>query len=103
MSDPPVSTVDEMNFLERNLLGVPIRQAHQLLPGLLLAGFIAWLSLWLKDFIGTTLLGLEVNPISPIIIALLIGMTVGNVVPLPDQFTLGINFVMKKMLRLGII
>ncbi|MHA2408054.1 MAG: YeiH family protein [Candidatus Ranarchaeia archaeon] len=101
--DTQSSSDPKMSSLEKNLFGVPIRDVGRLLPGLILAASIAWLSLCLKDFIGITLLGLAVNPISPTIIALLIGMAIGNMFQLHERFTLGIAFVIKKMLRLGII
>jgi uncharacterized integral membrane protein (TIGR00698 family) len=92
-----------MNALEKNLLGVPFKKAHTLLPGLILSAAITWLSLWLSEFIGVSLLGFEKSPISSVVVAILLGMLVKNLVRLPAWFNPGIQFAIKKLLRLGII
>lgn len=40
---------------------------------------------------------------SPLLVAIVLGMIVGNVKPLPDKFAPGINFASKRLLRVGII
>jgi uncharacterized integral membrane protein (TIGR00698 family) len=92
-----------MTALERNLLGVPIKRLPSLLPGLLVAVLLAWLSLWLSDFVGETLLGFDKTPISAVMLAILLGLILGALVPVPRVLKPGLSFSVKKVLRLGII
>jgi len=92
-----------MNTFEKNLLGVPFKQIPLLLPGLGLAALVAWASIWLAEWIGVELLGFAKSPISSVVIAILLGMLVNNLIPLPAIFAPGIGFTVKKILRLGII
>jgi uncharacterized integral membrane protein (TIGR00698 family) len=92
-----------MSALEKNLLGVPVNRVPSLLPGLLAAILLAWLSLWLADSVGETLLGFEKTPISPVMLAILSGLIIGALLPLPQVLKPGLGFSVKKVLRLGII
>ena len=92
-----------MNKIEKSLLGIPFNQAYLLLPGLGLAAVIAWLSIWLSDVIGVTLLGFEKTPVSAVVIAILLGMLVNNLFRLPGWLRQGITFSVQKVLRLAII
>jgi hypothetical protein len=49
----------KMSVWEKNLLGVVVNQVPQLLPGLVVAGLLAWLSIWLSKYIGVNLMGFE--------------------------------------------
>jgi uncharacterized integral membrane protein (TIGR00698 family) len=92
-----------MSTMEKALLGVTIKQAPSLLPGLLVSVMLAWLSIWLSDWIGETLLGFDKTPISAVMLAILLGLIIGAVVPLPKALQPGLSFSVKKLLRLGII
>ncbi len=93
----------QMNVLEESLLGLPAAQAPRLLPGLLAVGTLAWFSLWLSDYIGVTLLGFDKTPVSAVMLAILLGLIAGAAVPLPRALAPGLQFAVKKLLRLGII
>ncbi len=93
----------KMTALEKNLLGVPINQIPSLLPGLLVAILLAGLSLWLSDFFGETLLGFDKTPISAVMLAILLGLIIGALAPMPQVLKPGLSFSVKKILRLGII
>lgn len=93
----------KMKKWEKDLIGVPIRDVPSLLPGLLAAAILAWGSIWLADFIGTTLMGFSKSPISSVMVAILLGLIIGNVIKLPKQLNPGLDFAVKKVLRLGII
>jgi uncharacterized integral membrane protein (TIGR00698 family) len=93
----------KMSALERNLLGVSINKIPSLLPGLILSILLAWLSIWLSDFIGETLLGFDRTPISAVMLAILLGLIISAVVPIPKVLEPGLGFTVKKVLRLGII
>ena len=95
--------VIEMTSLEKNLLGVKVGQVPSLLPGLLAAALLAWLSIWLSEFVGVTLIGFEKTPISAVMVAIVLGLIIGNVVRLPAMLKPGFTFSVTKVLRLGII
>jgi uncharacterized integral membrane protein (TIGR00698 family) len=91
-ADAPVSPLQKFLHATRDLL-----------PGLILTALVAWLGLLASDWIGESLLGFEKSPISGIMMAIIIGLAVGNLIPLPDVVQPGIKFSLKKILRLGII
>jgi uncharacterized integral membrane protein (TIGR00698 family) len=73
------------------------------LPGLALTVAVAWVGMQASTWIGSDLLGFEKSPISGIMMAIVIGLVIGNVVRLPAWTRPGIGFSMKRILRLGII
>ncbi|MDX1482137.1 MAG: putative sulfate exporter family transporter [Woeseiaceae bacterium] len=60
------------------------------------AGFAA-------DFIGTALLGFERSPVSDIMMAIIIGMLIANLLPLPASIGGGLKFCASTVLRIGIV
>jgi len=98
-----VRSARKMSAWEKNLLGVKADQVPELLPGLLGAGLLAWLSIWLSEFIGVTVMGFDKSPISAVMMAILLGLIINNVVPMPAVLKPGFRFAVKKVLRLGII
>jgi uncharacterized integral membrane protein (TIGR00698 family) len=60
------------------------------------------ISLYLSKILGN-LLPFEKNPVSPLLVTIMIGLLIRNLFPLPEITNLGINFGIKKILRLGII
>lgn len=103
MSRTPTTLSRQMNPLERGLLGVPIQKFPTVIPGLAAAILLAWLSTWLCDFIGTRLMGFTKTPISAVMMAILLGLVVGNLVRLPAALKPGLDFAVKKVLRWGVI
>jgi uncharacterized integral membrane protein (TIGR00698 family) len=89
--------------VEKNLLGVRTDQIPQLLPGLLVAALLAWVSIRLSQFVGVSVMGFEKSPVSAVMMAILLGLLIGNTVALPKILTPGLAFAVKKVLRLGII
>ena len=89
--------------LERSVLGVKLSEVHRLLPGLLVAAFVALLSNWLSEYLGVTVMGFEQTPISPVMLAILLGLITGFVIRLPQALELGLRFAVNKVLRLGVI
>ncbi|GAB4573920.1 MAG: YeiH family protein [Anaerolineae bacterium] len=80
-----------------------LESAPRLLPGLALTALVAWAGLWSSDWLGEQVLGFEKSPISGIMMAILIGLALGNLRPLPAALQPGIKFSVKRVLRLGII
>lgn len=92
-----------LKLWENGLFGMEIGRVYHLAPGLLLTIMFAWISIWLSDYIGVTLLGFQKSPISAVIVVVLLGLAIGNSIHLPGWLDQGFTFSMRKVLRLGII
>jgi uncharacterized integral membrane protein (TIGR00698 family) len=104
MSQPSSTPAPKsLSFWEKNLLGVSLSEVPNLIPGVIFVILLAWLSKWLGEFIGVNLLGFDKSPISPVMMALLLGLILGAILTVPKAFTPGFRFAVKKILRLGII
>jgi uncharacterized integral membrane protein (TIGR00698 family) len=73
----------------------PAAYATSLLPGLLLAAAIAAAAFALRTLTGVTVL-------SPLILSIVIGMLVRNLASVPAILETGVEFSVKRLLRLGI-
>jgi uncharacterized integral membrane protein (TIGR00698 family) len=73
------------------------------LPGIILSFLIALIGIFLSDYLGTEIMGFDKSPISSIMLAIIIGLFVGNIFSISENFKLGIDFSIKKILRFGII
>ena len=73
------------------------------LPGLLLALGLAMVGHYLANFLGIDLMGLPKSPVSPIMMAILLGILIRNTLSLPPAFEPGIRFSLVRILRLGIV
>ena len=93
----------KLTKFEENFLGLHFNQTHKLIPGLIAVGVLTWLSIWLSEFIGVTLMGFDKSPVSPVMLAIILGLTVSTLLPLPTVLNPGLKFSVKKVLRLGII
>ena len=93
----------EISSIEKNLLGVTINEIPKLIPGVIVVSLLAWFSFWLSDFIGVNLLDFDKSPVSPVMLAILLGLLIGASISLPDVMKPGLSFAIKKILRLGII
>ena len=101
MTDP--ITESQVSAWEKNLFGVSSRELPHLFPGVFLVAVLTWFSSWLSELIGTRWMGFEKSPVSPVILAILLGLGIASLVRLPDGFQAGLRFAVKKLLRLGII
>jgi uncharacterized integral membrane protein (TIGR00698 family) len=75
----------------------------RIMPGVALALVIAAAGQYLADFIGLDLMGLPQSPVSGIMVAILLGVLVGNAVTLPAAVQPGVRFSLVRILRLGIV
>ena len=80
-----------------------ISQLVSYLPGILLTSIVAWMGILASEWIGKDLLGLDKSPVSGIMMAIILGLLIGNIIRLPAQFNSGIRFSLKYLLKLGII
>lgn len=91
------------NSWGQSLFGVSFRELPQLIPGVVLVAVLTWMSLWLSELVGTRWMGFEKSPVSPVMLAILLGLGIASLVRLPDGVQPGLRFAVKKLLRLGII
>ena len=73
------------------------------MPGIILAFVLYTLSQGLNNIIGIELLGYVKSPISTAMIAILMGILLGNIFKIRKGFLLGLDFTQKYILKLGII
>ena len=74
-----------------------------IIPGLMLALMLALGGGYLADLIGVSWMGLPKSPISPIMMAILLGVLVRNTLGLSQLFEPGVRFCLERILRLGIV
>ena len=86
------------SVLENALLGVPVTQLPRLVPGVVLAAITVVAAIWL-----TNLLARYFEFSGTIMLAIILGAVVRNTVGVPSWALPGIDFCLKKALRLGII
>ena len=73
------------------------------LPGIVLALILYLLSDGINNVIGTELLGLKKSPISTVMVAIILGIVMGNAfIPRPG-FKIGLEFTQSYILKFGII
>lgn len=99
-----------MKSWEKALLGVPVAQVPRLVPGVAAAALTVAVALALARVLGAAVLraqGLDPSgrgsPVSAISVAVILGIAIANVVTLPASLKPGLDFSVKKLLRLGII
>jgi uncharacterized integral membrane protein (TIGR00698 family) len=72
------------------------------LPGLALAAALAALALVLAGWIGADLLGYARSPISPVLVAVLLGLAVRNTVGVAATFEPGVRLCITRVLRVSV-
>jgi uncharacterized integral membrane protein (TIGR00698 family) len=90
------------SFLEDALLGVPFREAHRLLPGVALAAAVVAGAAWGAAQIGAHVASKK-SPVAGPTLAILLGLLLVNTVGVAALFKPGLDFCVKKVLRLGIV
>lgn len=95
---------------ERLLFGVRVRELPRLVPGVAAALGVALAAQVLAGWLGSALLrwrGLDPSgkgsPVSAVALAVLLGVAIANVASVPRALAPGLEFSVKKILRLGII
>jgi uncharacterized integral membrane protein (TIGR00698 family) len=73
------------------------------IPGIILAFVLYSLSQGMNNIIGIELLGYSKSPISTAMIAIIVGITLGNIFTIRESFLIGLDFTQKYILKLGII
>jgi uncharacterized integral membrane protein (TIGR00698 family) len=80
-----------------------IKKLVSFIPGITLALILYLLSEGINNVIGTELLGYEKSPISTVMIAIIIGIIMGNAFIPRAGFKIGLHFTQSYILKLGII
>jgi uncharacterized integral membrane protein (TIGR00698 family) len=80
-----------------------VTQLRAIIPGLAVAALLAAASQWTAGWLGTSVLGLEKSPVSAIMLAILVGLAIGNLWDLPTAIRSGLRFAQTHVLRLGIV
>jgi len=85
------------------MISEQIKSFISFIPGIILALVLYLLSDGINNVIGTELLGYEKSPISTVMIAIVLGIIMGNAfIPRPG-FKIGLQFTQSYILKLGII
>lgn len=71
------------------------------LPGLSLALLIAWGGQLLAD-LPAIAFGFDTTPVSPILVAILLGLLIRNTIGLPTVYEAGLQLALKRILRVGV-
>lgn len=95
------TTTRQPSFVENLLFGTTIDKVPALVPGVLLAATVVVAAIALADWINDAL-GFD-GLVSFILVAIVLGMVIRNTIGLDDRFVPGVQFSLKKLLRLGII
>ena len=80
-----------------------LKYSLNLLPGIILAFILYSFSEGLNNIIGIELLCYEKSPISTAMIAIILGLILGNFFNIRTGFVIGLDFTQKYILKLGII
>lgn len=99
--DAQTAAVRQVSVVENLVSGRALADAPKLVPGLILALLVVFVSVPAADYVNSSL-GFK-GLLSYIMMAILIGLLVGNVVAIPSSFAPGISFCLTKVLRFGII
>ena len=75
----------------------------KIIIGIIICVLTALLSIQLSSYIGISILNLNKSPISPIIIAIIIGTIIGNSIKNLDLYDEGFTYAINYLLKLGII
>ena len=110
-TNPIETQVEKPHWLLNALFGVPNwGGVVKILPGFLLSVAIMLVAIPLTNKLGAWILSLQgidptgkSSPISAVLTAIVIGILLRNLLPLPQSIEEGIKFSTTKILRLGII
>lgn len=110
MSEIHSASKPRPSLWERALFGMRIVELPRILPGVLFALGIALAAQLLASILGSALLRLQGldpsgtgSPVSAISVAVLVGLAIANTVGVSKALLPGLDFSVKKVLRLGII
>jgi uncharacterized integral membrane protein (TIGR00698 family) len=86
----------------KNIISYKMKKIFDIIPGLLLASLIAFIS-YFACYGLCAIMDMKNSPVSMVTFAIIIGMLLRNTIGVSKYFNNGINFSVRKLLRLGII
>ncbi|NNE90640.1 MAG: putative sulfate exporter family transporter [Verrucomicrobiales bacterium] len=98
----PQSDEAALRFGWQKKLHRALDSASALAPGLILASLIAVVATFLAGWFGTSILGYAKSPVSPILVTVLLGLALRNAIGLPAKYRDGLNWCVKRLLRIGV-
>jgi uncharacterized membrane protein YadS len=99
--DEKTGAAKQASIAENLLFGRALTDTPKLVPGLILAALVVVVSVLVADYVNSSL-GFK-GLLSYIMMAIVIGLLVGNVVAIPQSFAPGVSFCLTRLLRFGII
>src|SRR5262245_6438164 len=76
--------------------------AARVLPGVALAGLLAFAAVAASEWIGVTWLGFTQSPLPPALLAIGLGLAIRNAIGLPAAYDAGLRFCVQRLLRIGV-
>src|SRR5262245_52276947 len=76
--------------------------AARVLPGVALAGLLAFAAVVASDWIGVSWLGFPQSPVPPALVAIGLGLAIRNAIGLPASYDAGLRFCVQRVLRIGV-
>ena len=76
--------------------------AARVLPGVAIAGLLAFAAVAATEWIGVAWLGFEQTPAPPALAAILLGLLIRNALGLPASYDEGLRFCVQRVLRVGV-
>jgi uncharacterized integral membrane protein (TIGR00698 family) len=76
--------------------------AARVLPGVALAGLLAFAAVAGSDWIGMAWLGTSQSPVPPALLAVGLGLAIRNAIGLPAAYDAGLRFCVQRVLRFGV-
>lgn len=73
-----------------------------LAPGLLLAAAVALIATFVAKWLGTSVMGFDRSPVSPILATVVLGLVLRNLIGLPKRYRDGLSWCVKRILRIGV-
>ena len=98
--ETPDERADRANWQERR--NRFLEQAGQLLPGLGIAIALASVGEFVAAWFGRSVLDLAKSPISPILVAIALGLAVRNSIGVLSVCQAGLQLALKRILRIGV-
>ncbi len=77
-------------------------RAGALLPGIGIAVGLAAFGRVAAEWVGLDLMGFEKSPVSPILVAIAIGLLIRNTIGVPAVYGAGLQLALKRVLRIGV-
>ncbi len=107
---PATASGGVVSWIERYFLGVRFVDLPRVIPGVILAAVVVAGAMWLAGVVGPWIQDLQGrkhdpahNAVSPIMLAIVMGLVAANTLQVPRLFHAGLDFSMKRLLRLGIV